>query len=39
MIESIKPKNTSFSATLSIINTKHASILIKMTLGWGFTSK
>ena len=36
MIESIKPKNASFSATLSKINTKHASTLIKMILGLGF---
>lgn len=39
MIESIKPKSSSLSATLSIINTKHASTVIKMTLGSGFTTK
>ena len=39
MIESIKPKNASFSATLSKINTKHASIIVKLTLGKGSTSK
>jgi len=33
MIESIKSKNTSLSATLSILNTKHASTVIKMILG------
>ena len=38
MIESIKPKNTSLSATLSVINTKHASTVIKMTLGLGFVT-
>lgn len=38
MIESIKPKNTSLSATLSIINTKHASTVVKMTLGLGFVT-
>ena len=39
MIESIKPKSSSLSATLSIINTKHASTVIKMTLGSGFTNE